>query len=126
MYCEFDRSISDARALNAIHDWQDSMEAAEQVMAREFIELVMKGDMSAPATFAMQLTDYNAPAKTKRYQTTLEVMEEAVSYGDGASMSDVMSLLVNVAQGIPLQQAAKELIKRMAYKFADFNAGVDE
>ncbi|APW37621.1 hypothetical protein RD110_10830 [Rhodoferax koreense] len=64
------------------------------------------------------------PVSAKRYQLTHEIMEEALSYGEGPSMAEVMGLIAERArQG---DKEFEELIDRMAAVFAKFNETPEE
>ena len=116
-----------------LYQEQHEREKAQAQMAAAFVKGCAKQDANALADFGPMVRDWDAAkhlpvsigAHTpKRYQTMTEVMQEALDYASGPSMSEAMQLLLNVAYGTDLVNApaqARALISRMAETFAKYN-----
>lgn len=108
---------------------------AERDADREFTAACEKLDANALAGFAPMVRDFTASVASvsglvpKRVQTLAEVMQEALDYPKGPSMTEAMQLLLNVAYGVDLEDAqaqARRLIERMAETWARQNTFVEE
>ena len=103
-------------------------EAAELDREQEYLEwcfltAAKAGDASAPARFAPRCRDYGSTpfgstVRAMRYQTVAEVMLEALGYSDTPSTDDVMALLLDAANGKPVQATAIDMLTKMAKRFA--------
>ena len=89
---------------------------AEKSLRDAFLAAIRKGDVSAPAYFAPKVRRGNL----MRYPYLWEVLTEAMD-GSGADHMEAMRILCAVAYGSePQTLAARELLDRMAGKWADF------
>ena len=102
----------EARAIES-----DERARAVQGLKDEFLAAVREGDVYAIAHFA-------PPVKTKStvfYQCVSGVLADSLDYSNGPQLSEVLSILCAVAYGSePQVMAARELLDRMAGKWADF------
>jgi hypothetical protein len=100
--------------------WVDS---EKQALADLFLDLCADGDVTAPATFADQITPFIPGIAyadtTKRYPQLWEAMEGVIDLGNAPSLKEICALLVDVAYRQDRSTEAMEILKRMAYVFAD-------
>lgn len=61
--------------------------------------------------------------RCKQGMTDLDMLNEALDYGDGPSTADALRLLVDASNGADVRERAATLIDRMAWKYADMNVG---
>lgn len=98
----------------------------------DFLMACRRCDANALATFAPLIKDYEASRKLQsvdahmpmRYESLTEVMQCALDYSNGPSMTELMQLLLNVAYGADLaaqRPLAHNLLQRMASKWASMN-----
>lgn len=107
---------------------------AERLADAAFMAACGGCDANAIATFAPMVRDFTAPVSSvgahtpKRVQLLTEVMQEALDYPRGPSMTEAMQLLLNVAYGTDPEAAqyqARRLIERMAETWASQNTFVE-
>lgn len=112
----------------------DELERAEIALGARFLRLAGKADANALCDFA-STTDWDAAKRQpidqrtatslpKRQQTLAEVMAESLDFASGPSLCEAMQLILNVAYGANLANApaqARDLLGRMAAKWAEFN-----
>lgn len=124
------------RHTEEVFDLAERQQAAEVALGAKFLKLAGKADANAVCDFATT-TDWDAVKRQpvdqrtatrlpQRHQTIAEVMTDALDYTDGPSLCEVMQLVLNVAHGSDLvntQAQARELLGRMAAKWAHFNVG---
>lgn len=111
----------------------DAYQAAEIAMIDDFMKLALAGDMNAPATFAPMVGEFINGRWTAavRYPTIAECMLDALGYGSGPCVADLMVIFSSLARftvgGVttaPL--AARKLLRRMAETYASMNVEVEE
>ena len=103
----------EARAIES-----DERARAVQGLKDEFLAAVRKGDMDETALFA-----HTEPCRfpSLNYPSVSDVMADSLDYTNGPQLSEVLSILCAVAYGSePQVMAARELLDRMAGKWADF------
>ena len=59
--------------------------------------------------------------RCKQGMADIDMLSEALDNGSGPSTSDALRLLVDAANGADVKERAKELINRMAWKYAEQN-----
>lgn len=130
--------VADAAAYYTAKDsYAERVTLAEQGAAANFIHACRKGDANALADFAPTVTDWNRSPRPmlsdetdrpQRTQTLAEVLEESLDYTSGPSKTELFQLLLNVAfssDAVNAPTQARELLQRMADKWAAFNTDVD-
>jgi hypothetical protein len=129
--------VADAAAhYDAIDAQADLQEFAEAANAAEFTNACKRMDANALAPWAPMATDWNAPRAlgaapvAKRMQTLKECMEFSLDLGNGPSMNEVMQLVLVLAYSADAHanQAARarDLLQRMANKWASYNTPTQE
>jgi len=98
----------------------DERTRAVQGLKDEFLAAARRGDMSATAEFAPPM---NGWAKSLYVRPLVrEVLAESLDYTNGPQFSEVLSILCAVAYGSePQVAAARELLDRMAVKWAEMS-----
>jgi len=121
-----------AQSLGVMVQRQQDSEARAIASLREaFLALARGRNVTADATFARWVTDYEGPKLNGCYLSRVprlsEVMAESLDYSNGPQLADVLKVLVDVAYGDqPQIAAARDLINRMAAKWADQNVYVTD
>lgn len=108
----------EARAIES-----DERARAVQGLKDEFLKAVYAGDMDAPATFAPMVTRRMMGMDVRVFPSVWEVLFDAFDSSDsnGPRVKDALRALCAVAYGSePQVMAARELLDRMAGKWADF------
>lgn len=125
-----DPVVDAARHYDAIDAYQAGQQQAERAMAAEFLKLIRAGDMHAPATFAAREKDYEASraagGDVLTHPTISSLVQDLLELRHGVPMSEILGILAKVAYGADSQQqAARELIERMAHGYATYYANFE-
>ena len=124
-----DFTFSEQRQIAKQDQADDDRVQAEKNLYDDFMKAAINGDMAAVATFAPMTTDFKAPyvngfTRPMRLQTVGEVLTGALEYSS-PTYAEAMALLCELAftqqPGCALEQKARELLERMAWRFADMN-----
>jgi hypothetical protein len=104
----------------------DKLQEATDDLSSEFIEAAA-GDLSLP--FGKPYKSYSKQTDgsmvyTMKHQSMNDVLFESLDYPYGPTVSQVLQLLADAAKGHTVHAQAKQLIARMADKWAEMN--VDE
>jgi hypothetical protein len=130
--------VADADSFYAAqHSRDEAFYQAEAALVENFKSACAKGDANAIVEWAPRVTDFDAMRKAgvnfgkhaqyKRCVTMAEVMNDSLDFARGPSHTEVMQLLMNVANGGDCKAQATSLIDQMAKRWADANTPeVDE
>jgi hypothetical protein len=130
--------VEDAgRFYDAQHSRDEAIYQAEAALVESFKSACAKGDANAIVEWAPRVTDFDAMRKAgvnfgkhaqyTRCVTIAEVMNDSLDFANGPSHTEVMQLLMNVANGGDCKAQATALIDQMAKRWADANTPeVDE
>lgn len=111
------------------NDQQALYEAAQtmqtkciQEMRDGFLEAA-RGDLHLPARFSVPYQSYNTKTGKyyKRFSKVYEIMNESLDYESGPQIAELMALLCAAAHGSDVGHAARNLLVRMADKYAEIN-----
>ena len=98
----------------ALSDAADAMlERKTEELRDEFLHHALR-DVSKPAKFSPHFRTYK--------ETVADVMSESLDYEGGPQFADLMQILADSARGEDVSPRAFALVKRMADKYAEFNA----
>ena len=114
-----DRFTSDYERLSIE---SDERARAVQGLKDEFLAAARRGNLKALATWAPTVKRwYSGDGMVTEYQTEAEIFSDSLDYETGPHIEQVFSILCAVAYGSePQVMAARELLDRMAGKWADF------
>ena len=107
----------------ALYDAAEAQKAESIQEMRDGFLASTGGDLHLPARFSVPYQAYNASTGKyyKRFSKVYEIMNESLDYEGGPQISELMALLCAAAHGSDVGQAARDLLIRMADKYAEIN-----